>query len=332
SVRLAASEKQNRALAEAGAMVIWRFTSAGTLVSTFGWSDLTGQEEGDALGHSWKKRIHPYDLRTIETAWQRADHLGYADAEFRIFDVDDNWRWVRARGTLVRDEGIPSEWIGVLEDIDARRRDQAHIAHMALHDSLTGLGNRAMLRQQLSAQTVSAVLCIDLDRFKQVNDTLGHAAGDELLVQVANRLIGHVPSQDAVIRLGGDEFAILQRQKTSDEDIEKLADILIRELSAPYQIMDATVVIGATIGIAAMANESTERLMQMADIALYEAKAAGRGRHHVFTSGMGEKFKERGRLERELREGIAQGELELYYQPLINTATRDYAGRDRPHC
>lgn len=329
--RLSSSERRYRTLAEAGAMVFWLCDWRGNLLSATGWKDLTGVEEQDALGKRWTASVHPDDMAVMDHAWNSgARAKGYVDQEFRVRTAAGQWRWVRVRGSLVEGDA-EMQWVGVLEDVDARRRAQARIAHMAHHDSLTGLGNRVLLRERLAVAVADddasgAVLLIDLDRFKTVNDTLGHSHGDELLTEVAKRIIECLSSNDFVARLGGDEFAIVHEAGGGSRAIEALCRSLVKRLGEPYFVGDVSVVVGASIGVAMFDGASAELMMQKADIALYEAKSAGRGVYRFFEPGMDEKVQQRGRLERELREAIRGHQLEVYYQPLVNPSTRRLTG------
>lgn len=225
-------------------------------------------------------------------------------------------------------------FIETFEDVTELRRADARIAHMALHDPLTDLPNRALLYGHLQdaladqAHADCSLLYVDLDRFKTVNDTLGHVIGDALLQQVGLRLSEQVRAQDTVARLGGDEFALLVRSCAGHEQIAALADRLIRAISEPYDLNGHEVVIGASVGIATASDHANEpgELLKFADLALYSAKAAGRGRYCFFEPQMEQSMRERHVLELELRKAIAHEEFELHYQPFINLNPRRING------
>ena len=231
-------------------------------------------------------------------------------------------------------------WVATFEDITERRRNEARIIHMARHDGLTDLPNRTalreagaeLLRQAREAGTGLAVLCLDLDRFKPVNDSFGHAVGDGLLKAVAARLRTQVRGHDLVARLGGDEFAVLYAVEDA-EGAAALAQRLIRIVSAPYRLDDVTAEIGMSVGIAlvgpdAGAGRDIERLLKEADMALYEAKAGGRGTARLFETKMDETARERLTLERELREALQDGRFELHYQPLVDLSDDRITGME----
>ncbi|MGA3004242.1 MAG: EAL domain-containing protein [Acetobacteraceae bacterium] len=218
-------------------------------------------------------------------------------------------------------------WLTTLEDTTERRQVEAKITHMAHHDALTELPNRVLFHDRLHDAMArsrrgepSAVLCLDLDHFKDVNDTLGHPIGDALLQAVTQRLYDEVRATDTVARLGGDEFAIVQSRVDEPLDTTSLATRLIEAFRAPFEIAGHQVMIGASIGIAVIPDdgEDADQIMRNADMALYRAKADGRGRYRFFEAGMDAIMQARRNLEVDLRKALAAGEFQLYYQPLMN--------------
>ncbi|MBS0536597.1 MAG: EAL domain-containing protein [Proteobacteria bacterium] len=237
-------------------------------------------------------------------------------------------RIVRAITHPIKDGG----WVVTLDDITDRQRAQAEIAHMARHDGLTGLPNRTLFNERLATALLRlsrgdrvGVFLIDLDRFKPVNDTMGHSAGDLLLQEVAKRLSGCVRDGDTVARLGGDEFAVIQAGLgLSAADATTLAERLIEAAAMPYQINGQDVVIGASIGIsfAPEDGDDAEGLLRKADIAMYRAKADEKGAYRFFEAGMDAQAHARRVIETELRGAITKGELDLYYQPIHDLMSR----------
>jgi diguanylate cyclase (GGDEF)-like protein len=227
-------------------------------------------------------------------------------------------------------------WVATHEDITERRLAEQQIAHMARHDSLTDLPNRVLFRERLAHALTGAkrgerlaVLYLDLDNFKSVNDTLGHQYGDELLKIVASRLQGCVRENDTVARVGGDEFAIVQTGIGQAVDTATLARRICEALRAPYNLLGHAVVAdtSASIGIAVGPNDGTEpnELLKNADMALYGAKADGRGTYRFFEPEMDARMKARRTLELALRAALANGEFEIYYQPLVDLKTNEVA-------
>jgi diguanylate cyclase (GGDEF)-like protein len=216
----------------------------------------------------------------------------------------------------------------LLEDITERRNAEARISHLARYDELTALPNRVNFRDEMerllaishSAARLSALLFIDLDQFKQVNDTLGHPCGDELLCAVADRLREMLRPEDFVARFGGDEFVVFQQNIKSEEDAAGLARRIVDRLSERYEIDNHLVEIGASVGIAMtqLPGISADTLMKNADMALYRAKADGRGTYCFFRDEMALTVEARRILELDLRKALANEEFELFYQPLVN--------------
>jgi len=221
----------------------------------------------------------------------------------------------------------------VVEKRDHELRAQhARMYFMAHHDALTGLSNRLLFHERLEEASEQgqrrgdgvALLCLDLDHFKQVNDTLGHPAGDVLLKAVAERLLVCIRGGDVVARLGGDEFAILQRGANQPEHAIALAERVIKDLSAPYDLGGSRIVVGASVGIVIASPDlsAADLLLRSADIALYQAKGNGRGTFCMFENVMNEQIQARRVIEVDLREALGRGEFEVFYQPLFNLQTQ----------
>ncbi len=227
-------------------------------------------------------------------------------------------------------------WVATYEDISQRRQDEARIAYLAHHDGLTGLINRAFFQQQLEPAVAEAdrsgrelaVLCLDLDGFKEVNDSFGHPTGDALLQQVGVRLKENAHPEDFVARLGGDEFAILHMPTDRREEGGALASRLIDCLSVPFDLDGRVVQITASIGIARapIDGRTADEAMKNADLALYRAKSEGKGAFRFFEPGMEADRRERRLLEGDLRSAVANCELEVYFQPLVDARRVEITG------
>jgi diguanylate cyclase (GGDEF)-like protein len=217
-------------------------------------------------------------------------------------------------------------WVSTHEDISESRRRQAEVEHLARHDALTGLPNRVLFRERLNEAArahdrASAVMCLDLDRFKEVNDTLGHDAGDELLRMAAGRLSGCVRDGDVVARLGGDEFAIIQAHGDQPGAVQALATRLLQVMEQPFDVAGHQMSVGISIGITLCGGgrgEESDDLLKQADLALYDAKSSGRSTHRFFRPDLERRATGRRELEVDLRQAIELGALALHYQPLVS--------------
>ena len=226
-------------------------------------------------------------------------------------------------------------WLVTLEDITERRRNEKRIEYMAHHDALTGLPNRVLFHERLEESITRAsrgegfaLLYLDLDRFKPVNDTLGHPAGDALLQEVTRRLLSELRETDAISRLGGDEFAVLQAAVSQPQQAALLAQRLISALCAPYDIAGHIVDVGVSIGIALAfgEGETSDGLLKNADLALYRAKLDGRGTWRFFEPEMDAQMQVRRRMELELRYALEAEQFEVRYQPIVDLRQRRVIG------
>jgi diguanylate cyclase (GGDEF)-like protein/PAS domain S-box-containing protein len=240
------------------------------------------------------------------------------------------------RSVIVSHQPMPGGgWVSTHEDITERRRAEARIEHMARHDALTDLPNRVLFREQLEQHLGHlrrgeplAVLCLDLDHFKAVNDALGHPLGDALLQAAASRIRTCLAETDTVARLGGDEFAILQVEAEQPNSATGLAQRLIGALGQPFDLDGHQVVIGTSIGIALAPfdGRDPDQLLKNADMGLYRAKSDGRGTFRFFEPEMDAKMKVRRALEVDLRKALANGEFELFYQPIVDLQHNELSG------
>ena len=265
---------------------------------------------------------------------QTADELLREQKEFVRLRPDESHHYELADGRIIAavyrstsDHG----WVATYEDVTERHHAEAKIMHMARHDALTDLPNRLLFRektlQALGQHKALAVLFIDLDRFKSVNDTLGHPIGDALLCAVTERLQLAVRGADIVARLGGDEFAVVQLGATPDT-ATLLAERIIGTLSEPFDIRGHQMLIGASIGIALAPHDGKDPdlLLKNADMALYRAKAEGRSKFLFFQKEMDARLQERRYLELDLRKAISASQLELHYQPIVEIASEKITG------
>ncbi len=239
---------------------------------------------------------------------------------------------VDGRVFQINSEHMGGGWVATHQDITEATQAEAQISHLARHDALTNLPNRAVFRSNLEDALkrvprgdAIAVLCLDLDQFKAVNDTLGHPIGDGLLQEVADRLRECVRDTDTAARLGGDEFAIILSTDVEPIGVTSVASRIIESLSEPYIIAGHKVVIGTSVGIALAPDDGTspDELLKNADLALYRAKSDGRGVYRFFEPGMDAKVRARRAMELDLRQALEKEEFEVFYQPLVNLAARE---------
>ncbi len=239
--------------------------------------------------------------------------------------------WSITAKPVTGESGLATGWRGVMSDVTGERRAQQRLQQLAHCDPLTGLANRMVLRERLGrfvgrtagTRLGGALLFIDLDNFKTINDTLGHSVGDAALQIVAARLHSVVRERDVLARLGGDEFAIVLSDAGSAEEVATVAQRLLRELAVPCVPKGCSVTLGASVGIALLPEHgsSIDEALSNADLALYAAKAAGRGRFEFFVPNLGERPRRRLAIEQELRHALARGQLALQWQPEIDLST-----------
>ena len=303
-------------------------------------ADIVGRTREDLIGRPLAT-LFVLDSSGHEGERTLSFHLSarspFADLAVRAATGDEVERWWSISGRPIYDHF--DNYLGFRgsgSDLTERRRSEEHASRLAHYDSLTGLANRFQMSQTLekilnarqAEHRDCAVFLLDLDRFKQVNDTMGHPAGDALLKQVAQRLARTVDTRGRVGRLGGDEFQVILPGRTPRRDLAQLAERIIETLSQPYSVEGHRVVIGASVGIALCPDDgvTSEALIRNADLALYAAKDGGRGRLHFYAADLHSDAEERRQLEQDLRDAIAHGGLELYYQPVVHTTTERITG------
>jgi len=336
--RIRQSEEQHRALLEASSVVLWLATPDGMITETRGWQDITGQDDAEAAGLGSVDTVHPDDqARTIQ-AWQSAVSSGAPyENECRVRQKGGDYRWMLTRAVPLRNpDGTVREWVGGLSDIHDRKVAECELWRLANHDPLTGLPNRMLFQHRLEQALAEAkrngtgisLLVIDLDEFKDVNDSFGHDAGDALLKETAVRLSAVARGCDTVARLGGDEFVVLLAGSSSLEHAATLAEGIAKKLSQPVSYAGQVIASRASIGVASFPDHDGEAadLMKDADMALYRAKAEGRNRVVTYSPEMRAAIEQRITLRREMREAISLDQIEPFYQPKVGLATGEIVG------
>jgi len=302
------------------------------------WKKLLGfsPEEISDSPEEWFTRVHQDDLPNLKSNLEA--HLSglipHFECEHRIRHSDGEFRWVLARGMAVKGEfGNPHRIAGSLTDITRQKVNEDQLVHQALYDRLTGLPNRilfierldqAIKRSKRHEQPTFAILLLDLDRFKIVNDSLGHRIGDQMIVEIAQRLDNCLRAEDTIARLGGDEFAVLLSDLHDPYEIIQIINRIQREVNRPVLVEGNKVFTTCSIGVA-MANpetESPEAMMRDADTAMYEAKAQGGNGYMIFDKIMHAKAVSLLNLETNLRQALSKGELVVYYQPIVDAFTQ----------
>lgn len=314
----------------------WNIVS-GKLYCSPRWKAIAGLEGRPLRGDidDWFARVHPEDLPALKAALDAhfSGARAHIEHEYRMLHAGGAHCWVLCRGVAVFDKGgRPIRAAGSQTDITTRKRGEEELRRNALHDALTGLPNRALLidrleqaieRSRRDGASGFAVLFLDLDGFKTINDSLGHLAGDELLIRTAERLRHCLRATDTVARLGGDEFAVVLSDVAGAAPAVEMAERLQASLRAPLELDGHRVVVTTSIGITLSSPryQRADDYLRDADTAMYRAKHQGRGRHALFDARMHEQAMERLSMEGGLRRALERGELLLRYQPIVSAST-----------
>ncbi|HCF29324.1 MAG TPA: response regulator receiver protein [Cyanobacteria bacterium UBA11049] len=286
----------------------------------------------------WLEVIHPDDRERVEQATQVLLQQGRMNLEYRILRSDGEVRWLSDRSYAIYDiDGVATRFDSIIYDITERKRTEQQLIHDALHDVLTGLPNRTFFMERLEQvlkqaqwepDYLFAVLFIDLDRFKIINDSLGHTVGDQLLITFAKLMQRCLRRTDTIARLGGDEFTILLENIEHINEAISIAERIHAELMSPLQIENHTIFTSASIGIVLGATgcDRPAELLRNADIAMYCAKEAGKARYAIFDQEMYARTLELLHLESDLRKAIERQEFLLHYQPIVSLVTGKLVG------
>lgn len=302
------------------------------------WTEMIGygQNEISDSPHEWLSRIHPDDLDHIANKLRHFVNDGLREAidlEFRFRHKNGEYLWVLSRGRAIRNEsGSITRVLGSHSDITLRKRAEERLVYDALHDSLTGLANRTLLAERLNQvikrarkdpDYLYAILFFDLDNFKNINDSLGHDAGDEILKLFTRRVQAIVFDVDTLSRLGGDEFVLLLESLDSPQRPVEIINRIRHALDEPFQVKTRNIHLTASVGVVIGSRDysSSEEVMRDADIAMYQAKSLGKDTFEIFNVSMREKIMKHLNLERDLRHAVHHKEFTLEYQPIIDLRT-----------
>jgi diguanylate cyclase (GGDEF)-like protein/PAS domain S-box-containing protein len=301
------------------------------------WKEIYGYTDNElgTTAEDGRKLMHPDDIQhALEDVYAYLD--GKKDtfvSEFRLKCKDGSWKWTQSRGMTVSrtPDGKPLRMIGTHTDISDRKQSEEHVFHLAHYDQVTNLPNRVLFLERFehevkkmrrNGHTVT-LMYLDLDRFKEVNDTLGHDMGDLLLKETAHRLASCVRASDTVARMGGDEFTIIMNNLDSQISAERIAQKILDKLTEPFHLGEELVYITTSIGISIYPHDGTEVevLLKNADQAMYTAKEHGRNRYHYFTTSMQDAALLRMHLSSDLRQALKADQFRLYYQPIVKLDT-----------
>ncbi len=298
------------------------------------------QEQLGGLPEEWFNRVHPDDLESVRSAItsHREGITPHFEVEYRMKHADGRWLWMLSRGAAIRDgSGKATRMAGSQADISARKEAEQQLLRDALHDGLTGLPNRVLFIDRLERSIARlardsahryAVLFMDLDRFKLINDSLGHSTGDQLLIEFAARLAACLRPGDTVARFGGDEFTVLLDDPREPSNATQVADRILEALKIPFVLGKQEIFVNVSVGIATSEGNYSrpQDVLRDADIAMYRAKSLGKARHQMFDSTMHSRTVKLLQIENDLRRAIDRREFELHYQPILNIATNQLRG------
>jgi diguanylate cyclase (GGDEF)-like protein/PAS domain S-box-containing protein len=332
---LTASEKRCAMLLRGASDGMWEWDlETNEMLFCERWKAMLGYDENELAGHpdEWFNRVHPEDIERVQS--EIMSHLMGLSTQFqsehRVRRADGTYRWMLSRGLAVLDSNrFVYRMTGSLTDVTEQKQAEKQLLHNAFHDALTGLPNRALFMERLKSALTEGkngegysfgVLFLDLDRFKVVNDSLGHQIGDQLLVATARRLESCLRPGDIVARLGGDEFAVILDHVKHVSDAIQTAERIRERLASPFNLSGHEVFISASIGIALnqSASEEPDEILRNADTAMYRAKDQGRGCFELFDKGMHVRNAALSQLETGLCRALSRKEFRVHYQPIIS--------------
>jgi len=333
--QLRISEERYQLAARGSHDGIWDWNlKAGTLYVSGRWQEMLGLSRPIRQPEEWLARIHPSDRERFQHAVREhlAGHSPFLAADSQILHSHGKYIWVQTRGLAIRGEdGAALRMAGSMTDITNRKHFESQLQYQALHDSLTGLPNRAFFLERLQSSIARskrrkdylfAIIFLDLDRFKIVNDSLGHLVGDDILKQASHRIHAALRPMDLVARIGGDEFAILIEELEEPGQTARISERILKALGQPFFLDEHEIHLGASLGIAlSQGYQHPEEMLRDADVAMYRAKNQGRGRFALFDRSMVEEVRSLHNLENVIRLALREGRFQLHLQPIVSAAS-----------
>jgi diguanylate cyclase (GGDEF)-like protein/PAS domain S-box-containing protein len=339
------TEERLRNALEGSGDAVWDWKpQTGEFHYTKRFAEMLGYAENELGDRSERifKIIHSDDERRVRSELHTylKQHAGHYVSEMRLVCKDGSWKWILCRGTVTQrdDAGLPTLMVGTFSDITLLKQHEKQLEHIAHYDALTGIPNRVLLAdrlQQALAHTkregsILAVCYLDLDGFKFVNDTMGHEAGDRVLIEVTKRIKETIRGDDTVARLGGDEFAVLLLGLNAAEECSASLNRLLEEISQPIEIKGKLFEVSASIGVALFPtdDQDADTLLRHADQAMYSAKQSGKNRYYLYDAENDQRARSHHEFLRRLTQALANNEFELYYQPKVNMRSLQLVGAE----
>ena len=337
------TEQRWRHALEGSGDAVWDWTpETGEFHYSRRFAEILGYDDGEFGEHAEQffRIIHPDDEIRVREELQ--DYLkrsaGHYVSEMRVACKDGSWKWLLCRGTALRHDAAHLRMVGTFTDITLNKQHEKQLEHIAQFDALTGIPNRLLLADRLKQAlahskrdgSILAVCYLDLDGFKFVNDTMGHEAGDKVLIEVTRRINSSIREDDTVARLGGDEFAVLLLGLHAAEECSASLNRLLEAISQPIEIRNKLFEVSASIGVATYPGDDhdADTLLRHADQAMYTAKQSGKNRYYLYDAENDQRARTHHELLRRLKLGLESGELELYYQPKVDMRSLRVVGAE----
>jgi diguanylate cyclase (GGDEF)-like protein len=334
SIKLKQNEERYRLILQASSIILWEWDFESDYVEYAVAPDNESSERTIVKEsfYDWQKRIHPNERNAFKTKFElmKEGQIKRLELEFKMKEKGSDYAWFFLRAVVqFNDQNKPLKILASIVDINQKKEYENQLYHAAFHDKVTGLPNRALFMDRLQqllekkrrlGEPSGAILFVDLDRFKFINDSFGHAAGDFVLQSIARRLEEVIRPGDTVCRFGGDEFLIILAELESKADARQISDRVIEEVSAPLEWREKTIAVSASVGVCMIDQtvKNSEDLIKFADWAMYNAKTKGKDQYQLFDNIQRELMQKKRKIEQDLPTAIERKEFLLYYQPIID--------------